>query len=452
VTLLGGRPFSLRARLLLTVVIAVAAALALMTLGFNLLLWRGLSRDADSLVRARAAVEVSSLNVVDGRVATTEVPDKSGLASEAWTFVGDREIDAPTVSHALDRAARSAATTRGVVIDVPVERVRLFAMPAVVNGKEVAVVVAGVSLAPYQATRRIALLGSLVLACALLVVVAVVTHWVLAAALRPVAAMTADAEAWSARDVDRRFAAGEPHDELGQLAATLDGLLDRLSASLRRERRFSAELSHELRTPLAKICAEAELALRREREPGAYKQALQTVLGNAQTMTRTIDTLVAAQRQQTGLARGSADSQAVLDEAAAACGELAGAQGVELVFATSAEGVLIGVEAEVALRILQPVVENACHYARGRVVLGVERRGSEVVFTIDDDGPGVQQDERERIFEPGVRGSAGGGDRAFPGAGLGLALSRRLARAASGDVVASTDRRGGCFLVRLPSG
>jgi signal transduction histidine kinase len=86
------------------------------------------------------------------------------------------------------------------------------------------------------------------------------------------------------------------------------------------------------------------------------------------------------------------------------------------------------------------------------VVLGVERRGSEVVFTIDDDGPGVQQDERERIFEPGVRGSAGGGDRAFPGAGLGLALSRRLARAASGDVVASTDRRGGCFLVRLPSG
>jgi signal transduction histidine kinase len=264
--------------------------------------------------------------------------------------------------------------------------------------------------------------------------------------------MTADAEAWSARDVDRRFAAGEPHDELGQLAATLDGLLDRLSASLRRERRFSAELSHELRTPLAKICAEAELALRREREPGAYKQALQTVLGNAQTMTRTIDTLVAAQRQQTGLARGSADSQAVLDEAAAACGELAGAQGVELVFATSAEGVLIGVEAEVALRILQPVVENACHYARGRVVLSVERRGSEVVFIIDDDGPGVQQDERERIFEPGVRGSAGDGDRAFPGAGLGLALSRRLARAASGDVVASTDRRGGRFLVRLPTG
>ena len=152
--------------------------------------------------------------------------------------------------------------------------------------------------------------------------VALVTRWVLAAALRPVAEMTADAEAWSVRDADRRFAAGEPYDELSQLAATLDGLLDRLSASLRREQRFSAELSHELRTPLAKICAEAELALRRERRPSAYREALQTVLGNAQTMTRTIDTLVAAQRQESGLARGSADSQAVLDEVAAAYAEL----------------------------------------------------------------------------------------------------------------------------------
>ncbi|MGD0997271.1 MAG: HAMP domain-containing sensor histidine kinase, partial [Thermoleophilia bacterium] len=241
-------------------------------------------------------------------------------------------------------------------------------------------------------------------------------------------------------------------DELGQLAATLDGLLDRLSASLRREQRFSAELSHELRTPLAKICARAEIALRREREPSAYREALQTVLGNAQTMTRTIDTLVAAQRQQTGLARGSADSQVVLDEVAATCGELAGERGVELGVKPPIATVLIGLDAEVALRILQPVVENACQCAAAHVTLGVERRGSEVVFTVGDDGPGVRPSERERIFEPGVRGSAGESDRAFPGAGLGLALSRRLARAASGDVEASANRRGGHFIVRLPAG
>ena len=438
--------------MLLTVVAAVAAALTLMTVGFNVLLSQALSHDADSLVRSRAAVEVGSLNVVDGRVVPPKVPDRGGLESEAWTFVGGQEVDGPTVSRALDRRAWSAAATPGKIIDVAGEGARLFAMPAVVRGKHVAVVVVGVSMRPYQATRRIAMVGSLVLALALLVVVALVTRWVLVSALRPVAEMTADAEAWSARDVDRRFAAGEPHDELGQLAATLDGLLDRLSASLRREQRFSAELSHELRTPLAKICARAEIALRREREPSAYREALQTVLGNAQTMTRTIDTLVAAQRQQTGLARGSADSQVVLDEVAATCGELAGERGVELGVKPPIATVLIGLDAEVALRILQPVVENACQCAAAHVTLGVERRGSEVVFTVGDDGPGVRPSERERIFEPGVRGSAGESDRAFPGAGLGLALSRRLARAASGDVEASANRRGGHFIVRLPAG
>ena len=80
--------------------------------------------------------------------------------------------------------------------------------------------------------------------------------------------MTEQAEAWSEHDLDRRFGLGEPHDELTRLASTLDRLLDRIAASLRHERRFSAELSHELRTPLAKVTAEAELALRRPREPG----------------------------------------------------------------------------------------------------------------------------------------------------------------------------------------
>ena len=448
----GGRPRSVRARLLLTVVVAVAVALVLMTVGFNLTLGRELSHQADTSARSRAAVEVSSLNVADGHVLPTEVPDKGGLESEAWTFVGGRETDAPTVSRALDRMAREVSATPGRIVDVPSERARLYAAPAVVGGKRVATIVVGVSMTPYEDTRRIALFGSLALACALLVVVAVVTRWVLAAALRPVAEMTADAEAWSAHDADRRFAAGEPHDELGQLAATLDGLLDRLSASLRREQRFSAELSHELRTPLANICAEAELALRRERQPNAYREALQTVLGNAQTMARTIDTLVAAQRQETGLARGSADSQAVLDEVAATCGELAGERSVDLAARAPAATVLVGVDAEVALRILQPIVENACQCAETNVTLSVERSGSDVVFTVDDDGPGVRADERERIFEPGARGSADDGKRAFPGAGLGLALSRRLARAASGDVEAPANGEGGHFVVRLPAG
>src|SRR5207248_4876912 len=122
----------------------------------------------------------------------------------------------------------------------------------------------------------------------------------LASSLRPVVRMTRQAAAWSERDLDQRFGLGPPHDELGELAATLDGLLDRLAASLRREQRFSAELSHELRTPLARVLAESELALRRERTPEGYRAALELVHRNAVQLTKTVDALVAAARHESG--------------------------------------------------------------------------------------------------------------------------------------------------------
>ena len=92
-----------------------------------------------------------------------------------------------------------------------------------------------------SARRSRAFLASLIFAAVVLVLMALTVRWVIGRALRPVAQMTADAEAWTEHDLDHRFAAGEPHDELTQLAATFDRMLARLAASLRREQLFSAE-------------------------------------------------------------------------------------------------------------------------------------------------------------------------------------------------------------------
>ena len=111
----------------------------------------------------------------------------------------------------------------------------------------------------------------------------------------------------------------------------------------------------------------------------------------------------------------------------------------------------VGIDADLAERVLQPVLENACRYGTSSVRVEIGRQNSSVVYTIDDDGPGVSAAELARIFEPGVRGSApraGSGE----GAGLGLALARRLARSINGDIVADAAVGGGRFLVRLPSG
>jgi signal transduction histidine kinase len=299
------------------------------------------------------------------------------------------------------------------------------------------------------------LLATVALTAILLVIVGFAGRWVLNAAFRPVVTMTAEAEAWSTADLDRRFELGQPHDEVTQLAHTLDGMLDRLAASLRREQRFSAEVSHQLRTPVAKIKAEVELALRRERDPAYYQEALTSVSHSADQMARTVETLLAAAQEEGSLARGRADAWRVLDDVVTSVGMLAAENSVQVKVEPPPRDLRVGVGGDIAVQIIQPVVENACRFAASRVSLAAARNGKEVRFTVEDDGPGVTEEEKDRIFEPGVRGSAAQkGQAGSRGAGLGLSLARRLARAASGDVEvgASTIGTGARFVVHLPSG
>ena len=134
-----------------------------------------------------------------------------------------------------------------------------------------------------------------------------------------------------------------------------------------------------------------------------------------------------------------------------AVADIAAERQVELVNAAPARALRLGVDADLAERILQPVVENACRYGRSRVRIDVARDSARIVYLVEDDGPGVSADERESIFEPGVRGAAGRATNGAGGAGLGLALARRLARSASGEIAVEPDHGGGRFTVSLPA-
>jgi signal transduction histidine kinase len=440
---------SVRLRLLLAVLLVVAAALTVFTAAFNVVLGRTLDRNADDLLRERAAAELAVLHPTGGRLVLRETPDDAAVGRPVWVVSRGRELESPPGGE-VDATARSLARGGTRLVTIPRTDTRLYAVPVVTGGRRLGAVVVGISVAPYEETKRTALVGSIVLAGLLLLTVAVAARWLLTAALRPVARMTAEAAAWSERDLDRRFDLGEPHDELTSLAATLDELLDRLAASLRRERRFSAELSHELRTPLAKIVVEADLALRRERRSGEYQAALQLILRNAQQLTRTVEALVAAAQHEAGAARGTADAYRVAAETVDACAGLAAERAVAVTAGAPGSALRVGVEGDLAVRILQPVVENACRYARERVHVSVARRAGRVAYVVEDDGPGVTADERVAIFEAGARGSAGRANGV--GAGLGLALARRLARSVSGDVDAAGNGSGGRFVVTLPAG
>ncbi len=445
----GSRRYGLRGRLLLTVVAVVAAALGVATLAFNLVLSRSLDGNANDLLRARGAAEVASLEVVGGRLQLGDAPDTGTTESLVWVFAGSRTLEEPRVAAAVTRAARRLAGGPQRFADVA-GSTRLYATPVVGGGRQVGTVVTGLSLAPYNDTKGTALIGSLALAALLLAGVALTARWLLASALRPVARMTSEAAEWSERDLDRRFGLGEPHDELTRLASTLDGLLDRIAASLRREQRVTAEISHELRTPLAAISAEAELALRRDRPTEDYRVSLKRVLDSAERATKAVEILVAAAQQEAGVARGTADAEAAAAAALEACASLARDRAVRMSLQASEARIRVGVDGDIVERILQPVIENACRYGRKQVQVSLARSNGAVLFAVADDGAGVSPAESASIFEPGKRGAAGQAHGA--GAGLGLALARRLARSVGGDVGVEAGNDGARFVVRLPAG
>ena len=444
-------PRSIRGRLFVTVMTAVGLALVAMIAGFNVLLHYNLSHGADQFVRARVAAEVALVRSHEGRVTVGETADDAAVDNNAWVFAGTRTLEAPRAGTKLEAIARALAARAPAQTDVARSDTRLYAVPVISSGRRLGTVVAAVALAPYEQTQRTALVASLALGGLLLLVVAVAARWLLVASLRPVERMTRRAAEWSERDLDRRFGLGEPYDEVSELAATLDGLLERLAAGLRREQRFSTELSHELRTPLARVIAQAEVALRQPRPLADYRETLEAVLRNAQQVSRTVDALVAAARHDSALTRGTADAYVVCEQTLEAVADLAAERQLELVSAPPAQRLRLGLDADLAERILQPVVENACRYGRSRVRIRLERDSSRVVYLIEDDGPGVSPDERESIFEPGIRGRAGRASNGAGGAGLGLALARRLARSASGEIAAEADQEGGRFHVSLPA-
>ena len=281
-------------------------------LGFNVLFAHTASRNANSLLRARASSELGLLELRGGRLHVLETSDDALGDSQVWIFDRRGPVERPRRRTASDAVAAALAGGSRRFDDVRANDIRLYATPIVIGGRRQGTLVTGISLAPYEQTQRTALIGSLALAGLMLGVVGIAVFLLLRSALRPVARMTQQAASWSEHDLDRRFDLGEPHDELTQLGATLDGLLDRLAASLRHERRFSAEVSHELRTPLARLIGEAELALRRERTSVEYRAALELVLSSAQQVARIVDALVAAARHEAETIPGTADAYAVL--------------------------------------------------------------------------------------------------------------------------------------------
>ena len=342
------------------------------------------------------------------------------------------------VADRLGRVSRRTTTTQH-------ERVYL-ADPVTIRGGSSpgpGVLVVSESLEPYESNRTEILVGLITLGLVVTAGATAIAAWTVSRTLAPVEAMAGLAEDWSERELDARFDDRGSENEIAHLGRTLNVLLDRVAGALRGEQRLTSELAHELRTPLTGIRGEAELALMASDDPDT-RERLTRVVTLVDQMSTTISTLLA-------IARGEGDPvspRTSVDDiiSATLASTPAGEKAIEVQPGdTGSDHIRVNATTGSAARALSPLVENALQHAAHHVILSVNGSPRSVGITVSDDGPGLQDGkDPETFFAAGARSADS------TGAGLGLALARRVARALGGDVTVTSERRPTSFTLTLP--
>lgn len=264
--------------------------------------------------------------------------------------------------------------------------------------------------------------------------------WLASVALRPVEAMRAELAATTAADLSRRVPVKRSGDELEALAVTLNETLERLEGAVTANERFVADAAHELRSPLAGMRAAIELRARDD-------DLLMDTIGEIDRAAALVDDLLLLARGY-GLAarREEIDLDDLLREEVATLSARDGGLSISV----STEPVRLMARRSTMARVVRNLLDNAASHGAGEIGIALGTRDGRAVLTFDDNGPGVPDQERERVFNRFVRLDASR-DRASGGSGIGLAIVKEGVQAHHGTVEVGDSPLGGArFEVRLP--
>lgn len=241
--------------------------------------------------------------------------------------------------------------------------------------------------------------------------------------------------------------------EVLPLLRSMNSLLERLRESIAHQQRFTADASHQLRTPLAGIQTQAEMALREE-DPARIRRALEWIRGGTSQLSHLVSQLLALSRVEPGSGREvvmeTLDLVPLARETTAEWVSAALERGIDLGFEAPAAALPIRGNAMLLREMLANLLDNAIRYTppRGRVTLAIAEQGGRAVLTVEDTGPGIPQEERERVFERFHRLQ----DNVSSGCGLGLAIVREIAllHRAAVSIEPVTVGQGTCVRFSIP--
>ena len=438
----------MRARVTAASVAIVGVALVIGALGLVALLRRSLTdqvRTAASL-RAEDAAEALAAGSTPMQVTRggdevlLQVVDSSGDVLAASASVRGRE---PVRS--LQPGANETA-----VGGTPVDREEFLvvARRARFDGAEVVLLVGRPLDAVSEATRVVA--GLLFVGVpVLLALVGATTWWVAGRVLSPVDAVRSEVEAISAGQLHRRVPVRPRDDEISRLARTMNEMLGRLEHSQIAQRRFVSDASHELRSPLASIRQHAEVGIAHPDTTTADEVAA-PVLEEALRAQNLVEDLLLLARADEGTPQAARRPVDTDDLVFAEAARLRAGTTLRVDTRRVSAGRVLGDAAHLA-RLLRNLADNAARHARSTITFALTQADGRVVLTVEDDGPGIAAEQRQRVLERFVRLDEARA-RHDGGAGLGLAIVAEITRSHNGTVlVAEADSGGALITIDLPA-
>jgi signal transduction histidine kinase len=272
---------------------------------------------------------------------------------------------------------------------------------------------------------------------------------------RPISRITKSVNAISTENLHLRLEVHNSEDELGQLTATYNNMLDRLETSFETQNNFISNASHELSTPLTSIIGVADVALSKPRTPQEYVDALQVVAGEAEKLDRKTKALLFL--AQTGfngktVAFDEVRVDQLVIDTIATVKKIHPAARIEMdldLLPENPEKLRIRANAQLLHLALSNIITNGCKYSGNKPVkIAIGVSDTNVLIVIRDEGIGIPANEIRYIYDPFFRASNTG---PYEGYGIGLPLTRNILKLHHGDLlVTSIEHRGTTVQLTLP--
>lgn len=454
---------SIRWRLTAWIAIALVITLAAIFFSLQFTLSRVLTSDLDSEL-SRDAGQVTAQLAIGGSLKESELRPIVAAAAAFPLVIRDTDgnVLAATQGLNLDAVGLTSEEQRLILqegrvvsrtVDIGGEEVRLRSARVLLGREVVGIVQVGESAEAIGQVMRVLTivligggLGATLLALG-------VGYWLARSAVRPVERITSLAADIEASDLKRRIEARSEPAEVQRLADTFDAMLARLEAAFQQQRSFVMDVSHELRTPLTALRGNLDVLLMDDRLGGETRAQLERMSAEVGRLIRLTSNLLYLAHVDAGrdLDHRPVELDTLCLEVIHQSRNLRADVTVRL---GHKDQVSLSGDRDLLKQLVLNLVDNGLKYTTsgGRVTLSLYRNETQVRLVVEDTGPGIPLDEIPLIFERFYRGPSSH-VRSPAGAGIGLAISRWIARAHGGDITVESEvGRGSVFTVVLPLG